>query len=140
MIFQLQAADLALVLDLKQQQLAESACGSLPGEKIKPSLARYQQLYREGRCIHFAFRADQTAIAMAGAFFLDETPFLSVRMIRYALLVDEYVFPAFRGQGIEGSLRDALLVEIARQGAILRTEFPSNAARLAAFGAGNPRL
>jgi GNAT superfamily N-acetyltransferase len=112
----------------------------LPGNWRERSLARYEQLYREGQCVHFACRSDQNVIALAGALFIDETPFLSTRVIRYALMIDEYISPPFRGQGLEGRLRDALLTKIAEQGAILHATLPLSAARLAAGVAGNLRL
>lgn len=140
MIIQLQAADLALVLDLKLQQLAESGRNRLPGDWRERSLARYKQLYREGQCVHFAFRSGQSVVALTGALFIDDAPFLSARVTRYALLVDEFVSPSFLGQGLEGRLRDALLTKIAEKGAILRTTLPPNAARLAACATGNLRL
>ena len=140
MIIQLQAADLALVLDLKLQQLAESARVRPPGDWHARSLTRYQQLYRKGQCVHFACYSGQKAIALAGVLFIDEAAFLSARATRYALIVDEYVDPSFLGHGLEGRLRDALLQKIAEEGAVLRTTLPPNAARLSACAAGNLRL
>jgi GNAT superfamily N-acetyltransferase len=140
MIAYLQESDLALVLDLKLQQLNESGRPHVPSNWQQRSLSRYQQLYREGKCVHLGYRSAQGVVAMAGVLFVNDAPLLSLQARSHGLFIDEYVSQPFRGQGIEGLLRDALLAYLAKRGAVATNTIPPNAARLAACTASNFRL
>jgi len=138
MIIQLNETDLELVIDFKFRQLQESGYRLRPVDWQARSLRRYQNLYREGKCLHLGYRSDQQVVGLAGAWLCDETPFLATQTVRHALLIDEYVRPEHRSTGIAGRLRDSLLVRLAEMRVRLTTEMPANTARLAA-GAGNLR-
>jgi GNAT superfamily N-acetyltransferase len=138
MIIQLHATDLALVIDFKSRQLQESGYRFRPADWQARSLARYHNLYKEGKCLHLGYRSDQQVAGLAGAWLCDETPFLATQTVRHALLIDEYVLPEHRSNGIAGCLRDSLLARLAEMRVRLTTEIPANTARLAS-AAGNLR-
>jgi len=139
MIIQLHETDLDLVLDFQLRRLDESGRCKLPAGGNAHSPALYADLYREGKCRHLGFRANNQVVAIAGATFCDETPFLSTQTVRHGMIVDEYVLPEYRNQGIGPRLRQELLAWLTAKGAHLRSELPPNAARLAC-AAGSHKL
>ena len=139
MIIRLQTADLAHVLDFNFKKFEEAGRCRLSSDSRKRSLALYQSLYREGKCLHLAFQVDNRKVALAGALLSEETAFLSLQTVRHGLIIDEYVFPEYRNQGIAPKLRQELLAWLAEKGARLSPVLPPNSARLACT-LGNLRL
>lgn len=138
MIIQLRDTDLELVLDFKLWKLSESGCCRPPAGWRPRSLERYQNLYKAGKCLHLGYQAGNRVVALAGAWFCDDAPFLSTQPVRHGLLIDEYVLPEHRNAGIAGRLRDHLLSRLVEKGVCLTTTLPPNTARLAC-AAGNLR-
>jgi GNAT superfamily N-acetyltransferase len=139
MIAQLQETDLDLVLDFKLRKLEASGRCKLPAKWRARSIELYVDLYRDGKCLHLGYRANNHVVALAGALICDETPFLSTQTVRQGLIIDEYVIPEYRNQGLGQRLRLELLVWLAEKGARLSTAVPPNLARLAC-AAGSHRL
>jgi GNAT superfamily N-acetyltransferase len=98
----------------------------------------YVELYRNGKCLHLGYRAENNVVALAGALLCDETPFLSTQTARHGMFVDEYVIPEYRNRGIGQRLRQELLVWLYENGARYSATTPPNSARLS-FAAGNLR-
>lgn len=140
MIFQISASEIPRLLDFKQQRLLESGRAVAPAHWRQRAMARYQQLYRQNECVHCAYLKAGRWIALAGVLFVDEAPFLSTRVRRQALFIDEYVEPDFREHGVEGQLRDALLKVVAARSGVVRPEMSPHSARLAVISAAGFRL
>jgi|ERR1035437_10163072 GNAT superfamily N-acetyltransferase len=138
MITQLHETDLDLVLDCNLRKLEASGRCKLPAAWRAHSIELYIDLYRNGKCLHLGYRAENIVVALAGALICDETPFLSTQTVRHGLIIDEYVTPEYRNRGIDQRLRQELLVWLAEKGARLSTSVPPNSARLS-FAAGNLR-
>jgi hypothetical protein len=106
MIIRLQETDLALVLDFKLRKLEQSGRCQLPRDWQKRSRERYQNLYREGKLLHFGRQVEGRMVAIAGALLCDETPFLATQEVRYGMIVDECGRPEHRDQESARLLRD----------------------------------
>jgi GNAT superfamily N-acetyltransferase len=139
MITQLHESDLDLVLDFKLRKLEASGRCKLPAAWRARSIELYVDLYRNGKCLHLGYRAENNVVALGGALICDETPFLSTQTVRQGLIIDEYVLPEYQNRGIGQRLRQELLVWLTVKGARLSTAVPPNQARLAC-AAGNHRL
>jgi ribosomal protein S18 acetylase RimI-like enzyme len=100
MIFPLQETDLDLALDFKLRKLEASGRCKLPATWRAHSIELYVRLYRDGKCLHLGYRADNNVVALGGALICDETPFLSTQAVRQGLIIDEHVIPEYRNRGI----------------------------------------
>lgn len=140
MLSQLHISDLPLILDFSHKQSASASQTNFFQGRTDAVLARYQALYQARRCVHVACRIENRIVALAGALFVDDTPFLSTKTKRYAQIIDEHVAPDCPVPDAGALLHTAILAIIAENNAILTYEPPANQARLDAFGSGNFRL
>lgn len=119
------------VVSLLRAMLLEAGLGAWEIEPwIANSAARLTRLHRENAGAYFVFYCDGHPVGMAGAQLHDRHAFLSLQTGRYGRVVDEFVLPAHRGNGLEQKLRDAALAWLARQNVPALEATPPNVARL----------
>lgn len=134
---QISDSELPHVVSLLRAMLLEAGLGAW---EIEPWLAKASaRLAREhrdttGAC--FVIYVEDLPVGMAGAQLHEHHAFLSLKTGRYGRVVDEYVLPAHRGQGLEQLLRTAALAWIAQRGVPALDATPPNVARLDVLGRG----
>ena len=134
---QIADSELQHVVSLLRAMLLEAGLGAWEIEPwIAKATARLACGLRDSTGATFLFYAEGRPVGMAGAQLHDHHAFLSLKTGRYGRVVDEYVMPAHRGNGIEQQLRTAALAWIAQCSAPALNATPPNVARLAAHGHG----
>ena len=125
------------VIALLHSMLVEAGLGAW---EIDPWLtkakARLTQDHRIGSGAYFVEYRGDTPIGMAGAQLRDYHAFLSFKTGRYGCVIDEYVLPSYRGQGIEHRLRVEATAWLRQATDIVLDAAAPNIARLAASSGG----
>lgn len=125
------------VLALLRAMLLEAGLGAWEIEPwLTKAAIRIAEDHRADTGAYFVTYVDGQPIGMAGAQVREVHTFLSLKTTRCGHVVDEYVLPAHRGNGLEQQLRTAVLAWIAQTGTPVLDSTPPNVARLATHSHG----
>lgn len=95
------ALDLAEIARLKRAMFEEAGFGRLLADDAEALVvARYRELYADGRAAHFLALAGGEIAALAGAFVKSELPYCFFTNPRHGFLGDVYTAPAWRRRGL----------------------------------------
>lgn len=110
MLRTLQVDDLPRILDFRHAMMAENgAAGRFHAEWRERTAQIYADLYQGGRGVHFGWLAEGQIVGTAGAMIRTDFPFNTLQSGCYGWIMDVYVLPGWRGQGIARRLTQATL-------------------------------
>lgn len=104
-IRQINAEDLPSILDFRHRMMNESGTVDWLREDWRTITAKiYTGMYEDGTGVHFGAVVGTDIVATAGAMVKNDFPFMTFQTNRYGWVMDVYVLPEFRKQGLAKQL------------------------------------